>query len=133
MPSKLNLSNLYFTAPVLPVSIVVHVSDTTSSLECVAAVVLLVAHVTPVNVVAVLHVYVNISELICIVPLELNDSVEFTFIVPEPVIPVEDKIFCVTVVDAELNIFVPLAASTKLLNSATIRTASLEDDVCGTI
>ena len=53
VPSKLNLSKLYFEAPVLPLSRTVHVSDTILLSACVAAVVLLVALVTPVKDVAV--------------------------------------------------------------------------------
>jgi len=58
VPSKLNLSKLYFVAPVLPLSIEVHDSDTTSVALWAAAVVLLAALVTPVKAVADLPVYV---------------------------------------------------------------------------
>jgi hypothetical protein len=41
-------------------------------------------------------------------------------------------ILSVSVVEAELNILVPLAASVNLLNNATISTASEVEDVNGT-
>jgi hypothetical protein len=71
LPSKLNRSKVYLLAFVLPVSLSVQLSDTASSTACAAADVELVARVTPVKVVLVLPVYVNISELICNVPLKL--------------------------------------------------------------
>jgi hypothetical protein len=52
LPSKLYLSKWYLAALVLPVSLTVQFSDTTSNLVCAAAVVLEVALVTPVKVVA---------------------------------------------------------------------------------
>ena len=81
-----------------------------------AAVVLLAALVTPVNVVEVTPVYVNISEFICIVPLELNPVVLSMPIMPEPVMAVDADRAADNSVDAELNIFSPRAANTKLLN-----------------
>ena len=49
-----------------------------------AAVVLLVALVTPVKVVPVLPVYVKNSDPIFIVPLDVKSAVEATVIVPVP-------------------------------------------------
>ena len=56
VPSKLNRSNLYLPALVLPVSRTVQLSDTISLLAWAAAVVDAVALVTPVKVVAVIPV-----------------------------------------------------------------------------
>jgi len=74
-------------------------------------------------------VYVNISLLICNVPLEENPVVESTVIVPEPVIPVLETILTASSVDAELNIFSPLAANTLSAKVATINIFSPESDV----
>ena len=112
LPSKLNFSKEYLLALVLPLSLLVHVSDTTAFAEWSAAVVLLAARVTPVKLVADLPVYVNCSESINKVPLYENEVVDLTVIVPEPVIPVAEAILVVKMVDAELNILVPLAAIT---------------------
>ena len=133
LPSKLNLSKLYRDALLLPVSLSVQLSDTTASTAWAAALVELVALVTPVKVVDVTPVYVNISESICSVPLELKPVVLSTVIVPDPDIVASDVMAVASSVEAELNIFCPLAATTLFAKLTTINTSSLDDDVWGTI
>ena len=74
---------------------------------------------------------------ICIVPLELNPVVESTVIVPDPVMAVPWAIALLAPlaisVEAELNIFSPLAASILLAKLVTMRTCSSDELVWGTI
>jgi len=67
------------------------------------------------------------------VPLALNPAVLSTVMVPAPVMAVVETIFIDSSVEAELNIFSPLAANTKLLNLVDNSTASDETFVSGTI
>ena len=80
--------------------------------------------------------YVNSSESITILPLELKPVVFLTVIVPEPDIVALEVIasieFLPKSVEAELKIFSPLAAITLLLKNVINNTASSEVAVTGT-